>query len=326
MTQGKQRVLSPNRFRILLWIAFSICIILSLSTGVQKVSWSGLLSGNTAVVTTVLISRIPRTMSLIITGAGLSIAGLIMQTITNNKFVSPSTAGTMEWCRFGIMTAILLAGGQSTYTKVILAFLVSLIGTLLFMFLLQKMNLKNAFMVPLIGMMMGNVISALTSFFAYKYDIIQNMSSWLQGNFSLIIKGNYEILYLGIPCVIIAYLYANHFTIAGMGESFSTSLGVNHKKITIIGLVIVAFMTSLIVVSVGSIAFVGLIIPNMVSMYRGDNIKGTLFDTALSGCVFLLICDLIGRTILRPYEISVGVIVSVIGSFLFLLLLSKKKR
>lgn len=302
-----------------------VLAILSLHIGVKEFSLIGLIKGEASDGFIGTISRFPRTLSIIITGAGLSIAGLIMQTITNNKFVSPSTAGTMEWCRLGVMLAILFTASASPLIKVSLAFVVSLVGTLLFMNLLNKMNFKNAFMVPLIGMMMGNVVSSITTFIAYKYEIIQNISSWLQGNFSLVLKGNYEILYFGIPCLIIAYIYASKFTIAGMGENFSTNLGLNHKKVVLLGLIIVAFITSLIVVTIGSIPFVGLIIPNIISMFKGDNLKGTLFDTAILGSVFVLACDIIGRTLIAPYEINVSVVISVLGSLIFIAILFKKK-
>ena len=321
-----QQKFSISWFRITLVLLLIIFSFLSLSIGVQSFSFIGLLTGNSNDSFIAFVSRIPRTLSIIITGAGLSMAGLIMQTITNNKFASPATAGTMEWCRLGVAISILFAAGRNTMSKVILAFAISLFGTFLFMSLLQKIKFKNAFIVPLVGMMMGNVVSAITTFLAYKYDIIQNISSWLQGNFSLIVKGNYEILYLGIPCLIITYLYANKFTIAGMGESFATSLGLNHKQVVMVGLIIVAFMTSLIVVTIGSISFIGLIIPNLISMFRGDNLKGTLLDTSILGAVFVLICDLIGRTLIYPYEINVSVVISVIGSLIFVAILFKKHR
>ena len=314
------------RMNVMLGIILILLSILSIGIGAEDFSFFDLLSGNGKESFLMNISRLPRTLSIIITGAGLSMAGLITQTITNNKFVSPSTAGTMEWCRMGVAIAILCFGGEATGLKVTLAFLVSLGGTLLFMMLLQGLRVKNAFIVPLVGMMMGNVVSSVTTFFAYQYDIIQNMSSWLQGNFSLIIKGRYEILYLGVPFIILVYFYANRFTIAGMGEEFSTGLGVSHKKVVMTGLVIVAFLTSLIVVTVGSIPFIGLIVPNIVSLYHGDNLKGTLLETALLGAIFVMVCDLIGRVIISPYELSISVVVSVLGSFLFIVLLFWKNR
>lgn len=313
------------RFRLLLIGLLLVFSVISICLGAKQFSLKGLFTGNADDFSLLVISRLPRLLSIIITGAGLSIAGLIMQTITGNKFVSPSTAGTMEWCRLGVMIAILLAGSQAKFTKITIAFLVSLIGTLLFTSLLKRIPYKNPIMVPLIGMMLGNVVSSITTFFSYKYDIIQNMSSWLQGNFSLVIKGNYEILYIGIPFLLIAYLYAGKFTIAGMGESFATNLGLNHKWIVTTGLIIVSFLTSTIVVTIGSISFIGLIVPNVIALIRGDNLKNTLFDTALVGALFVLICDILGRSILYPFEVSVSVVASVLGSIIFLFILFKKK-
>ena len=174
--------------------------------------------------------------------------------------------------------------------------------------------------------MLGSVVSSITSFVAYKYELIQNISSWLQGNFSTVIKGNYEILYIGIPVLAFAYIFANKFTIASMGEDFAINLGVNYQKIVIIGLVIISFVSSLVVVTIGSISFVGLVIPNIVSMTKGDSIKNTIFDIAILGAIFVLLCDILGRVIIYPYEINVSTIISVVGSIIFLFILFKKQK
>lgn len=311
--------------RLILTAAIFILGILSIVIGVKDFSLAGVLGGNNNDLHILLVSRLPRLLSIIITGAGLSISGQIMQTITSNRFVSPSTAGTMEWCKFGILISIILAGGQSKILKILLAFVIAFLGNLLFVYIVQRIKYKNTVLVPLVGMMLGSVVSSLTMFLAYRYDLIQNISSWLQGSFSLIIKGNFELLYLGFPLVILAYMYAGKFTVAGMGESFATNLGVSYKKIINIGLLIVSLLTTTIVVTVGSIAFVGLIIPNLVSMYRGDNLKYTLVDTAILGSLFLLACDIIGRIIIYPYEVSISVVVSILGSIIFLFIIFSKK-
>ena len=312
--------------RGILLVLLSVFTLLSMTVGVQEFSLAGFVAGHGEDRFIGLISRLPRTLAIIIAGTGLSISGLIMQTLTNNRFVSPSTAGTLAWCRFGVMLAILFAAGCPAWIRVGVAFIASLSGTFCFIGLLQRMRFKNVFMVPLAGIMLGNVVSAITIFIAYRYDIIQNMASWMQGNFSLIVKGNYELLYLGLPCIAISWLYASRFTIAGMGESVAISLGENPRRIMMWGLAIVAFTTSLIVVTVGSIPFVGLIVPNIVSLIRGDNLKGTLFDTALLGSVFLLACDLAGRTVIHPYEVNISVVVGIFGSLIFLGLLFRRKR
>lgn len=307
-------------------IILLILSLISIQIGVKDFDIFGLFKNNSEDVFIAIISRIPRVLSIIITGAGLSISGLIMQTITNNRFLSPSTAGTMEWCRMGILIAIMFFGSSSQYSKIIVAFIVALFGNLLFMSILKKIQFKNALMLPLIGMMLGSVVSSISTFFAYKFDLVQNVSSWLQGSFSLVIKGNYEILYIGTICVILAYIFANKFTIAGMGEEMSVNLGLDYKKIVTIGMVIVAFITSLIIVTIGTIPFVGLIVPNIITMVKGDSVKSTLFDTAIFGSIFVLFCDIVGRIIIYPYEVSVSTIISVFGSILFLIILFKKER
>ncbi|MFT8321695.1 MAG: ABC transporter permease [Bacillus sp. (in: firmicutes)] len=272
-----------------------------------------------------LISRFPRLISIIIAGMSLSICGLIMQQITRNKFVSPTTAGTMDWARFGVLIALMMFTSASPITKMLIAFLFALLGTFLFMKILNRIKFKDAIFIPLIGLMLGNIISSITTFFALKYDLIQNMSSWLQGDFSLIMQGRYELLYISIPIVIIAYLFANKFTIAGMGEDFAKNLGLNYKKVVNIGLIIAALVSSVVLLTVGTIPFLGLIIPNIVSIYRGDNLKHSLLHTALLGAVFVLVCDILGRIIIYPYEISIGLMVGVIGSAIFLYLLLRRK-
>lgn len=303
-----------------------ILSIISIQIGVKDFSIIGALFKNPEDIFLITISRLPRLLAIIITGAGLSIAGIIMQTITNNKFVSPSTTGTMEWCKLGILISIFLFGGENKITKILIAFSIALIGNFIFMLILKSIKFKNSLIIPLIGIMLGNVISSIIDFISYKYDIIQNVSSWLQGNFSTVIKGNYEILYLGIPFAIIAYIYANKFTIVSMGEDFSVNLGLSYQKIVTIGLIIVSFITSLIVTTIGSIPFVGLIIPNIVSMIKGDSIKNTIFEIAIIGAIFLLLCDILGRVVIYPYEINVSTIISIIGSVIFLFILFKKEK
>jgi iron complex transport system permease protein len=139
------------------------------------------------------------------------------------------------------------------------------------------------------------------------------------------IQGRYELLYISIPIVLVAYLYANKFTIAGMGEEFSVNLGLNHRQVVNIGLVIVALVTTVVVLTVGMIPFLGLIIPNIVTIYQGDHLKKSLSHTALMGAIFVLICDIFGRVIIYPYEIPIGVTVGVIGSGIFLYLIMRRK-
>ncbi|HSR03101.1 MAG TPA: ABC transporter permease [Proteiniclasticum sp.] len=304
-------------------IAASILSLVSLFIGAKTISFQQLINGGEMEMLVLLLSRVPRLISILITGMALSISGLIMQQITRNKFVSPSTAATMDSARFGIMFSMILLPGLHVMGKMAIAFAFALLGTFLFMFILRKIKVKNIVIIPLVGIMLGNLIDSVTTFIAYRFDLIQNINSWMQGSFSMVTKGRYEIIYITIPLAILAYYFANKFTIAGMGEDFSKNLGLNYNLVVNVGLTIVALISSAVLVTVGSIPFIGLIIPNIVSMIRGDNLKNSLGTTALLGAVFLLFSDILGRLVIYPYEISISLTVGVLGSIIFIYLIFK---
>lgn len=311
-----------KRYLIVLLILLSL---LSLFVGVSHITPKDLLNLQSEETQIFLISRLPRLISILFAGAGMSIAGLIMQQLSRNKFVSPTTAGTLDATRLGILVSMLLFTNASMLEKMVIAFVFALAGTLLFMQLLDRIKFKDAIFIPLVGLMFGNILSSVTTFFAYQADMIQNMSAWLQGDFSMIMKGRYELLYITIPVFVVAYLYANRFTVAGMGEDFSKNLGLSYKRILNFGLILVAFLTVTVVLTVGMIPFLGLIIPNIISIFKGDHLQKTLPHTALLGAIFLLSCDILGRIIIFPYEISISLMVGVIGSGIFLYLLFRRK-
>ncbi|AWV39336.1 ABC transporter permease [Bacillus sp. FSL W8-0445] len=303
-------------------------IILSFSSifiGVKELSPLDLFRFNEDEIQTLYISRIPRLISIVLAGMSLSICGLIMQQLTRNKFVSPTTAGTMDWARLGVIIAIVLFSSAGIVVKILFAFVFALFGSFLFVKILDRIKFKDAIFIPLVGMMLGSVVSAIYTFMAYQYNIIQNVNAWFEGNFSLVMKGRYELLFLSIPLVIIAYLFANKFTLAGMGESFSINLGLKYKRVVNIGLIIVSIISSVVILTIGTLPFLGLIIPNIVSIYRGDHLKNSLPHTAVLGAVFVLFCDIAGRLVIYPYEISVGLMVGIIGSGVFLYLLLRRK-
>lgn len=271
-------------------------------------------------------SRLPRLASILMAGSGLSIAGLIMQQLSRNRFVSPTTAGTMDAARLGILVSVLFASSGSVLARIAVAFAFALAATLAFMGVLRRVRYRDAVFVPLVGLVFGNVINSVTTFIAYKYDLIQTLVVWLHGDFSMVLKGRYEILYLVVPLVAIAYGYANRFTIAGMGDDISTSLGLDYQKVVFLGLAVVACVSAVVVLTVGALPFLGLIVPNIVSLYRGDHMRKTLPDTALLGALLVLACDLIGRVILFPYEISVGLTMGILGSGAFLYLLWRSRH
>lgn len=307
-----------------LWMLIIATIVLafvSLFIGVIDIKISDLLDWDSDKTQIFLISRVPRLIAIILAGAGMSIAGLIMQSLSRNRFVSPTTAGTLDAAKLGILISMLFFTNATYMQEIIFCFVFALAGTFIFMKILDQIKFKDVIFVPLIGIMYGNILSSITTFFAYEADLIQNISSWLMGSFTLVIAGRYELLYVSIPAVILAYLYANKFTVAGMGEDFAKNLGLSYKLVLNIGLILVAIISTTVVLTVGVIPFLGLIVPNIVSLYIGDNLRKTIPHTAVLGVAFLLICEIIGRIVIHPYEIPVNVTVAVIGSVIFLIML-----
>lgn len=308
---------------------FVVLILLSLASlfiGVTDFSISDLLNFSDDGIHILLVSRLPRLISILVAGTGMSISGLIMQQISRNKFVSPTTAATIDSAKMGVLASMIFFASANAFQRMILAFIFALVGTFIFMKILDRIKFKNTIFIPLVGIMLGNIIDSVTTFIAYRFDMVQNISTWLQGDFSMIIKGRYELIYLSIPLVFIAYFYANKFTVAGMGEDFAANLGLNYKKVVNIGIGIVALISSLVIITVGRIPFLGLIIPNMVTLFNGDNMKKNIVPTALLGSVFLLTADILGRVIIYPYEISISLIVGVVGSVIFLYLLLRRNK
>ncbi|GBG05806.1 iron ABC transporter permease [Paenibacillus agaridevorans] len=307
-----------------LWIVIVAAVLLSfvsLFLGAIDIKISDLVNGDTDKIDIFLVSRVPRLMAIILAGAGMSIAGLIMQSLSRNKFVSPTTAGTLDAAKLGILISMLFFTNVTYTGQILFSFAFALAGTFVFMQILDRIKFKDVIFVPLIGIMYGNILSSITTFFAYEADLLQNISAWLMGSFTLVISGRYELLYISVPALVLAYLYANKFTVAGMGEDFAKNLGLSYKAVMNIGLVLVAIISTTVVLTVGVIPFLGLIVPNIVSLYLGDNLRKTIPHTAAMGVVFLLVCDIIGRIVIHPYEIPVNVTVAVIGSAIFLVML-----
>ena len=211
-----------------LWKLIITAIILSfisLFIGAIDIKPSDLLDWNSDKTQVFIISRVPRLVAIILAGAGMSIAGLIMQSLSRNKFVSPTTAGTLDAAKLGIIVSMLFFANVTYSQQIIFSFGFALVGTLIFMQILDRIKFKDAIFVPLIGIMYGNIFSSITTFFGYEADMLQNVSSSLMGSFTLVIAGRYELLYVSIPAIFLAYLYANKFTVAGMGEDFAKNLG-----------------------------------------------------------------------------------------------------
>ncbi|MFD2236865.1 ABC transporter permease [Aureimonas populi] len=314
---------------LLLAILATIALaITSLFVGVSDVSLGALLSSSPQdrPMQVLLISRIPRTLAIVLSGASLAVAGLVMQMVVRNRFVEPSTAGTTESASLGFLTVTLLAPGWPLMAKMLVAAAFALAGTALFLRILRAVPLRDVLLVPLVGIMLGGIIGAITTFFAYRTGLLASLLAWNMGDYSGILRGRYELLWIGLGCYLLAHIAADRFTVAGMGRDFTTNLGLNYQRVMVLGLVIVSLVSAVVLVSVGSIPFLGLIVPNVVSLMVGDNMRRTVPWVAVGGAGFVLACDILGRVVRAPYEIPISVVVGVIGSAVFLYLLLRTRR
>lgn len=308
-------------------LAIATLALASLFVGVGEVTparlWAEGLAGEAGEL--LLVSRLPRTLAILLAGTGMAVAGLIMQLLAQNRFVEPSTAGTVESASAGLLAMMLLAPGAPVIAKMLVAASFALAGTLLFLAILARVPLRSPLVVPLVGIMLGGVINAATTFLAYRFDLLQSLGAWTMGDFSGVLRGRYELLWLAFALTIAAYLAADRLTLAGLGRDLSIGLGLDHGRTVFLGLVIVSLVTAAVVVSVGMIPFVGLIVPNIVSLAMGDNARRSVPWVALLGAGFVLLCDILGRLVAAPYELPVGTVVGVAGAALFLGLLLKRR-
>ncbi len=300
--------------------------VVSVFIGVSHVTPATLLSNSadSQALQVLLVSRIPRTLAIVLAGGSMAVVGMIMQLLARNNFVEPSTAGTIEAATLGLLVVAILAPGMPVMGKMVVASLFALAGTALFLRILRLVPLRSVLAAPLIGIMLGGVIGAVTTFFAYRLDLLQSLNSWMTGSFAGVLRGRYELLWLSFVLMLVAYTAADRFTVAGMGQDFTTNLGMNYNRVWTLGLIIVALVSSVVVVTVGMIPFLGLVVPNVVRTIFGDNMRRSTPWVVVFGAGFMLICDIIGRTLRYPYEIPVGVVVGVVGSVLFLYLLLRK--
>lgn len=273
-----------------------------------------------------MVSRVPRTASLVLAGAGLAMAGLVMQLITQNRFVEPTTVGTTEWAGLGLLLAYIFFPSSSVGMKMVMAIICAFVGTLVFFAFLSRVTLRSSIIVPIVGMMLGAVVGAFSTLIALSTNLSQTMTIWFTGTFSTAVQGQYEPLWFLIFVVVAIFICADRFTVAGLGEDVATNVGLNYRGVVLLGNFLIALITGIVTVVIGNLPFLGLIVPNLVALVRGDDLRSNLPWVALGGVWVLIICDLVGRTIIMPYEIPASSILSILGAAVFITLLLRQRR
>lgn len=296
---------------------------ISLFVGVQELSLGDLFRGLDENQRLILFaSRIPRTVAVLLAGAALALGGLLMQLLVRNRYVEPGTVGTPESASAGMLLLIIFFPGAPILTKMLVAIVAALIGTWVFTRLIRALPPTAPIVaIPLVGIMLGGVIAAGTTFVAYENDLLQALGAWTSGDFSVVIRGRYELLWILAGVGFLVWFFADRFTVASLGKDMATGLGLNYKTTVNLGLALVAVASAITLVVVGAIPFIGLIVPNLVSMWLGDNLRRNIAWCALLGSGFVLGCDLLSRIINYPYEIPVGTVSGVLGGVVFLFLI-----
>jgi len=306
--------------RILMISAFIILTLLSLEVGAMgEVSLSTFLAGDELSRFIFLHSRVPRTIAVILSAAGLSVAGLIMQAISRNKFMSPTTAGTTDAAALGLLISFIFLGHQSGLIQAGFAFVFALVGTLVFTLVISRLKIREVVYIPLLGMMYGGVIGAVATTLAFQFEVQTTFNQFNIGSFARL--GNFDLVYIVIVPLIFAVIFATKFSIIGLGEDFAKNLGLNYNRVVMVGLIIIALISASTFVAVGPLPFVGLIIPNMATSFYGDNLKKSIFDLMFFGAVFVLACDIVSRLIIHPFEMNVSVTISLVGGVVFMIYL-----
>lgn len=271
------------------------------------------------------ITRIPRTLALVLSGAAMAMCGLVMQLMTQNRFVEPTTTGTTEWAGLGLLLTMIIAPDAGLLVKMGGAIIMSFIGTLIFFAFLRRVTLKSSVIVPIVGLMLGAVVGAISTFIALKTNMLQSLGIWFAGSFTSVLKGQYEPLWIVVAIAAAIFITADRFTVVGLGESVATNVGINYNRVILLGTGLVALATGVVTVVVGNLPFLGLVVPNIVSMFRGDDLRSNLPWVALLGIAAVTVSDLIGRTVIAPFEIPVSLILGIVGSVVFVALLLRKR-
>ena len=275
---------------------------------------------------------ITETQRQILAGIALSNAGLLMQGVFQNPLVSPYTLGVSNGASFGAALAIVFSShfaflNLGTYLLPVFAFISSVL-TMILVYGIAKIA-KNSFKTLILsGVAVGYLFSALVSLLKYVSDAkeLPELVFWTMGGFSGI---NWTAIAIMAGACLLSFIIMMYFSwdlnVMTAGEESAISLGVNYKKIRMIAFVLSTLLTAVAVSFTGVIGFVGLIAPHVTRMIVGSDYRYMIPVSSLVGALLLLLSDTVGRNIIAPTQLPVGIITSVIGVPFFLYLIIRKR-
>lgn len=325
---------------LILSVLFSLCVGSS-TIGLSDIS--NLIAGkaDNKTIQIIVNMRMPRIVAALVCGWSLAISGSIMQIILKNPLASPYTLGISNAAAFGASLAIVFGSFVASvpksgdlvtivnpYAITISAFVCSLLALFVILLITKSLN-NDSHTIILAGIIISSIFGAALSGIQYIASSSQLASIvfWTFGDLSRINWTDLLIIFLIIlPISFCMYYFRWNYKAVSAGDEYARSIGVNPDRIRISGLILATICTSIVVSFFGVIAFIGLVVPHIVRRCIGNNEEFLIVGSALVGSVFLLICDTIGRSVLSPIIVPVGIITSIIGAPFFLVLLLKRKK
>ena len=280
----------------------------------------------------ILNVRLPRVINVALVGAALSLCGAAMQGLLRNPLADGSTLGVSSGAALGAVIALAFGvsipgvtfGGVMAMAMVF-AFL-SLVLILSLAYVLDRSLSTNSIILigVIFSMFASSVINLIISF---AEDHIKSITFWTMGSLSGTNFGHVRILVIAVLiCGTIILRYARELNAFAIGEDNARHIGVNVKKVKLIVLITVSVLIGVCVSIAGSISFVGLVMPHMARMITGPNHKRLLPSAMFSGAIFLLLADLVARTLLSPIELSIGVVTSLVGAVAFIIIFYRTRK
>ena len=282
--------------------------------------------------TIVFSVRLPRVLCVALTGASLSVCGAAMQGLLKNPLADGSTLGVSSGASLG---AVLSIAFGITLPGIPLAGTMSM--AMLFAFLSLVVILSLAYRLDgslstgtiiLIGVIYSMFVSSVLSLvITFAPDKVQSITFWTMG--SLAGRGHVHVLVLlGALVVFGGVLFgcARELNAFAVGEDNARHIGVNVRRVKLTVMIAVSALIGVCVSVGGTIGFVGLVTPHMVRLITGPNHRRLLPASAFGGAIFLMLCDLLARTLFDPRELPVGVVTSFIGSILFVVIFIRTRR
>ena len=316
---------------LMLFFAFTVLISLrfgSAHMGLAEFFAALMRKQGAETLTTILYSvRLPRTLGAALSGIGLSVSGVLLQSVTNNSLASPNIIGVNAGAGFAVILTMLLFPG-AVYIRPLVAFLGAFVTTAVIVAVASRVGTSRS-VVILAGIAVTTLLNAGISFISYfDNNLLSSYNSFSVGGVSGV-----NTQELKLPFVIIAFALMASLVISKkadvlcLGDSIALSLGVNVKAVRTLCLVIASASAAAVVSFAGLLGFVGLVVPHMARKLVGTKLKDLLIVSAVLGGILVTAADLMGRVILAPSEIPVGIVMAFVGApFLFYLLLRRKNN